>query len=346
MELYPFTLHDQRLDKGLLDDQELFTTVALRNQIRFAWNQVPFWHRRFIEYEVDPEKINSLTDFARLPPLSKEELRRLSPWEFVPQSSRAHLYICRSTSGTTGSPTSSFWTRPDWRAMSETVARLLQLHRPVIDIVSFNGYHQGHAAALAYDDAIRLLGGICIPRHYLADDEASTLAQIQTFGCNTLILAQRSGLKKSGRTVEDMLRYQPDFFSQCKLRWWLGSSSPFTKEVCEIANQQGVISTTNFYGSSELGFLGVSCQNNPDEFHLLLGHVFVEVVDQEGFPVSSGQRGRIVATRLVASHADNGLGPHEGSQFLRLDNQDEAMFLNGKCACGLSSPRIRDICRR
>ncbi len=230
--------------------------------------------------------------------------------------------------------------------MTETMARLLEVHRPPIDIVSFNGYHQGHVAAPAYDDAIRLLGGICIPRHYLADDEASTLAQIQTFGCNTLILAQRSGLKKSGRTVEDLLQYQPEFFSQCKLRWWLGSSSPFTKEIREIAYQQGAISITNFYGSSEFGFLAVSCQVNPDEFHLLLGHVFVEVVNQEGFPVSVGQRGRIVATRLLASHTDNGLGPHEGTQLLRLDNGDEAMFLDGKCACGLSSPRIRDICRR
>ncbi|MCC5617646.1 hypothetical protein LC605_21645 [Nostoc sp. CHAB 5836] len=345
MNLYSLSLRDAQIDKCLPDQQELLTTIAVQNQLRFACSQVPFWNRRLKEAGIAPEKINSLKDFAYLPPLSKEELRNLSPWELVPQSSRANLYICRSTSGTTGSPTSAFWTRSDWRAMTETLARLLEIHRPITNIVAFNGYHQGHTAAPAYDDAIRLLNGICIPRHYLADDEDSTLTQIKTFRCNTLILTQRSGLKKSGRTVEDLLQYQPDFFSQCNLRWWLGSSSLFTKKIREIAYQQGVISITNFYGSSEFGILAVSCQINPDEFHLILGHVFVEVIDREGFPVSPGQRGRIVATRLLTSDLNNGLGPHEGSQFFRLANGDEAMFLSGKCDCGLSSPRFRDVCR-
>jgi phenylacetate-CoA ligase len=215
-----------------------------------------------------------------------------------------------------------------------------------MDLGAFNGYHQGHAAAPAYDDAMRLLGGISIPRHYLADDEPSTVAQLRAFGCNTLILAQRSGLTKSGRTVEDLLRYEPAFFSHCAIRWWLGSSSTFTAEVRETARQQGVTSVTNLYGSSEFGTLAVSCCQNPGEFHLALGHVLVEVVDREGFPVPSGHRGRIVVTHLLASHEGGGLGPHEGSQLLRLDNGDEATFLDGPCPCGLSSPRIRDIRRR
>jgi len=129
------------------------------------------------------------------------------------------------------------------------MARLLAAHRPDMDLVAFNGYHQGHAAAPAYDDTMQLLGGISIPRHYLADDEPSTLAQLRAFGCNTLILAQRAGLKKSGRTVEDLLRYDPDFFSRCGIRWWLGSSSTFTQAVRETAHRQGVISVTNLYGS-------------------------------------------------------------------------------------------------
>ena len=103
---------------------------------------------------------------------------------------------------------------------------------------------------------------------------------------------------------------------------------------------------TNLYGSSEFGTLAVSCSQNPDEFHLALGHVLVEVVDREGFPVLPGRRGRIVATRLLASYEGGGLGPHEGSQLLRLDNGDEATFLDGPCPCGLSSPRVRDIRRR
>lgn len=341
----PTHLRDPRIDNVLSAQREAWATAAVRAQVKFALANVPFWSSRVQKAGIDPERIGDLRDFAQVPPLSKEDFRQLSPWDLVPQSSRSRLYLCRSTSGTTGAPTSVFWTRSDWRALVETIARLLEARRPDMDLVAFNGYHQGHAAAPAYDDAMRLLGGISIPRHYLADDEPSTVAQLRAFGCNTLILAQRSGLKKSGRAVEDLLRYEPEFFSRCAIRWWLGSSSTFTAEVRETARQQGVTAVTNLYGSSEFGILAVSCSQNPDEFHLALGHVLVEVVDREGFPVLSGQRGRIVVTHLLASHEGGGLGPHEGSQLLRLDNGDEATFLNGPCLCGLSSPRIRDIRR-
>ena len=337
---------DSGIDTAPADERQQWALAALRAQTVFAARNVPFWSARIARSGIEPEKILDLDSFARLPPLDKAELRQLSPWDLVPRSCWRRLYVCRSTSGTTGTPTWVFWTRADWTALIETMVRLLARHRPDIEVVAFNGYHQGHLMGRAYEDAIRLLGGTSIPRHYSAEDEASTLEQLRTFACNTLILTQRSGLKKSGRAVEDLLRADADFFARCGLRWWIGSSTTFTDEVRETARRQGVDRVTNLYGSSEFGTLAIACANDPAEFHLAFGHVFVELVDREGRAVRSGQRGRIVVSHLLASHGDGGSGPHEGTQLLRLDNGDEATFFDGPCACGLSTPRIRDVRRR
>jgi phenylacetate-coenzyme A ligase PaaK-like adenylate-forming protein len=332
---------DSSLDGLSREEREAFVVAALRRQLS-TLQEVGFWRRRLARHDLG--SLDSLGDFARLPPLTKAEMRALSPWELLPESSRPRLRACYGTSGTTGKPVSLFWTEEDQRALARTVSRLLRAHQPCIDLVALNGYHQGHLAARTYDAALQGLGALCIPRHYLADDEPSTFEQLELYGCNTLVLAQRSGLRKGGKAVEDLLAADSQFFRRFGLKWWIGSSSTFTPEVRALASSQGV-SVTNLYGSSEFGMLAVSCRVEPAHFHVALGHAFVEVVDGSGLPVRSGQRGRIVASKLCSLDGSGTLGPHTGSQLLRLDNGDEATWLDEPCACGLTAPRLHAITR-
>jgi phenylacetate-coenzyme A ligase PaaK-like adenylate-forming protein len=158
------------------------------------------------KFGAELERIETLKDLSLIPVMIKSEHRQLSPWELVPRISRDRLHLCRSTSGTTGTPTSSFWTLADLRAIAQTIVRLLKMQRPPMPIVALNGYHQGHFAAVMYDDVIRLLGGVTVPRHHSQDDESATLERIKEFGCNTLILAHPSRTSKkrqdSGRLIE------------------------------------------------------------------------------------------------------------------------------------------------
>jgi phenylacetate-CoA ligase len=341
MTTWTSSLVDASLDRLAREERESFVLAALRRQLSFM-QEVGFWKQRLARHGV--ASLASLDDFARLPPLTKAEMRALSPWELVPGSSRPRLQACFGTSGTTGKPVSLFWTQEDWGALAETVARLLKTHQPPGEIVALNGYHQGHLAARTYDAALKCLGALSIPRHYLADDEPSTFEQLSLYGCNTLILAQRSGLRKGGKSVEDLLASDGQFFRRLGLKWWIGSSSTFTPEIRTLTSSQG-ISVTNLYGSSEFGMLAVSCRAEPTHFHVALGHAFVEVVDGSGLPVRSGQRGRVVASRLCSVDRSGALGPHTGSQLLRVDNGDEATWIDEPCACGLTAPRLHSIAR-
>jgi phenylacetate-CoA ligase len=339
------SLRDRALDNMSADDRWEMTAAALRAQIDYVHeHQVAYWRDRLIGAGLETSRF-SREAWLALPPMTKASLRLLHPWDLVPASNRKGITRVFGTSGTTGSPTYTIWTLGDWLAFTETVARALEHHRPVSEIVALNAYHQGHTTGAVYSDALALMGGVCIPRHYAHDEEEATLKQLKLFNCNVLILGERSGLRKSGRAVEDLWKMDPEFFTHCGIRWWIGSSGTFTAEGRDRASRQGVLAATNLYGSSEIGVCSVSCRVHPEQFHLLPGHVFIEVVDANAMPVRSGERGRILASFIFSSRAGGGLAPHEGTQLLRYENGDLATYLDGTCDCGLLSPRVTDIAR-
>ncbi|HEU0031446.1 MAG TPA: hypothetical protein VFQ53_12495 [Kofleriaceae bacterium] len=327
----------------LLSGAERAAFVAARWREQFAYierHRVAYWQARFRDHRVDEHA------FDRLPPLTREELRDLSPWAFVPDDVRTQLRRAYGTSGTTGRPLSFFWTDGDWNAMADTFARMIERDRPAGEVIALNGYHQGHVAGQVYHSAIGRIGGVSIPRHYLFDDEAATLDQLRMFRCNTIILAERSDLLKNGKTIVALLQHSPKFFAELGIRWWLGSTSTFTAETRRIARDQGVTAITNLYGSAEFGALAVSCRVEPTHYHTAMGHAFVEIVDAQGRHVRSGERGRVVVSLLSSLDARGELAPRAGSQLLRIDNSDEATYIDEPCACGLASPRLHGIARR
>ena len=65
-----------------------------------------------------------------------------------------------------------------------------------------------------------------------------------------------------------------------------------------------VLAVTNLHAFSEFGMFSVSCSAHLEQFHLLLGHLFVEVVDDNGLTVQLraarsylGQLNFLIATR-------------------------------------------------
>ena len=87
------------------------------------------------------------------------------------------------------------------------------------------------------------------------------------------------------------------------------------------------------YGTTE-AFVGWQCPVG--SYHVNSEHVLVEIVDENGRRVSSGQAGRVVITTL-----ENRLMP-----LIRYDLGDYATILDEPCACGRTLPRIGNILGR
>src|SRR5579872_525390 len=87
------------------------------------------------------------------------------------------------------------------------------------------------------------------------------------------------------------------------------------------------------YGSTE-GFIAWQCP--AASYHINAEHMFVEIVDERGFPVSSGQMGRVLLTTL-----ENHLMP-----LIRYEIGDYAIGSDEVCSCGRSLPLMGRIIGR
>jgi phenylacetate-CoA ligase len=97
--------------------------------MRYAWENGPFYRRKWGEAGVHPDHVRSLEDFERVPVVTKAELRAAqaaSPpfgdYLCVPEDQVRHVH---GTSGTTGRPTAFGICEADWRAIANFHARAL-----------------------------------------------------------------------------------------------------------------------------------------------------------------------------------------------------------------------------
>ena len=102
----------------------------LQELTRYAWDNAPFYRRKWEEAGFHPDQLRSLEDFEdRVPVTTKADLRdaqdRAPPFGdhlCVPDSQVHHIH---GTSGTTGNPTAFAISRTDWRAIANAHARIM-----------------------------------------------------------------------------------------------------------------------------------------------------------------------------------------------------------------------------
>lgn len=337
-------LDDPALDSCAPSIRNTWLVDAVREQIAYMRAKVPFWRDRLAKADIDEQRINGLADLAQVPVLTKQELRDLSPRELLPDDTLRDLQIGRWTSGTTGRPTVNFWSETDWAALVASTARTLARQAPVRAPIVFNAYSQGHVTGPLYNAALRRLGGVVYDRSHHPEEIFSTRAQTELFDFDTLVLPAQTARGKAVGLV-NVLGEDSDFLARHGVRWWLGSSGTFDADIVGRARDQGVKVVSNLYGSSEFALFGLSCPENPGDFHVAQGHVLAEVVDEAGIPVETGQFGRIVVTHLCGMDAHGRACRHGGTQILRLAAGDGATLLSDPCNCGLTTPRLRRVQR-
>ena len=84
----------------------------LKYIVRYCYDNVPFYKKRFDENGIAPDCIKSLEDIKRIPPTTKADLRDNYPFGMfaVPRKKIVRLH---ASSGTTGKPTVVGYTKND-----------------------------------------------------------------------------------------------------------------------------------------------------------------------------------------------------------------------------------------
>ncbi|MCX5823557.1 MAG: phenylacetate--CoA ligase family protein, partial [Deltaproteobacteria bacterium] len=101
----------------------------LQAQLAYAYENSPFYRKKWDEAGIKPQDIQSLEDFEKMPCVTKEEIRR-DQAEYPPFGSnlcvsKKELARVQGTSGTTGKPTAFGISRGDMARIAEAHARIM-----------------------------------------------------------------------------------------------------------------------------------------------------------------------------------------------------------------------------
>ena len=111
------------------EEREEKIVARIREVMAYAWENSPFYRRKWDEAGVHPSTVSSLDDFEKVPVVRKEELRAdqaanepFGGYLCVPESEVTHV---NGTSGTTGRPTAFGISERDWRSVANAHARVM-----------------------------------------------------------------------------------------------------------------------------------------------------------------------------------------------------------------------------
>ena len=120
---------DRKRETMSSDERSAIVLAKVRAVMGYAWERAPFYHDRWKRAGLEPGDIRTLDDFARVPTISKSDLRA-DQAEHPPYGS----YLCadpreivriHGTSGTSGRPTAFAWCAQDLAAIGEAHARIM-----------------------------------------------------------------------------------------------------------------------------------------------------------------------------------------------------------------------------
>ena len=115
-------MYEPDLETMSVDDIRKVQEERMLKQIRYAYDNVPFYKKKFEEAGITPDDIKSLDDVKKVPFTVKNDLRDHYPYGIlaVPLEKIIEFH---SSSGTTGIPTVVTYTERDLDTWSRMMAR-------------------------------------------------------------------------------------------------------------------------------------------------------------------------------------------------------------------------------
>jgi phenylacetate-CoA ligase len=273
-----------------LERLQEFQNVRLRNTIQTAYSEVPFYREVFDRHGIRVEDISTRNDLVRIPPASKEDLRKAYPDRCV----RKVPYPIQEffTSGSSGKP---FAVKVDSLTLSE--ARALMFIR-----ANFSGWEIGDPF---------LQTGMTLERGVIkrAKDFLLGVQYVSAFDLSDAVLDRYLSAIEN-RRLRFVMGYPGSIFFLAKRARQVGFNHHLSGIVCwgdnlyqhyrqEMEKAFGC-RVTDTYGCGEGIQVAAQCGESNDAYHIFMPHVIVEVVDENGAPVPTGTQGTILLTRLNA----------------------------------------------
>ena len=267
----------------------------LKWSLRHAYENVPFYRKKFDEAKVHPDDLKELSDLAKFPFTTKQDLRDNYPFGMfaVP---REEVVRVHASSGTTGKPTVVGYTKNDIRTWAKLMARAFRSA----------GLRKGDILHNAYGYGL-FTGGL--GAHYGGEELGLTVIPVSG-GMTARQVTLINDFRPDGIAVTPsyMLAILDEFRNQgldpreSSLKVGIFGAEPWTNAMRREIEEAFDMHAVDLYGLSEIIGPGVACEcvETKDGLHIYEDHFYPEIIDPAtGEVLEDGERGELVFTSLT-----------------------------------------------
>jgi phenylacetate-CoA ligase len=305
----------------------------LKWSVRHAYDNVPFYKKKYDEAGFHPDQLKLLDDMRRIPFFTKQDMRDNYPYGLfaVPLNKVVRVH---SSSGTTGNATVVGYTKNDVEVFSEVVARSLASYGVTDEDIIQNAYGYGlFTGGLGLHYGAEKLGALTVP--ISGGNTPRQIMLIKDFGSTVLCSTPSYALN-----IADFIEVNmPEFdISATKLRLGVFGAEPWTEAMRSEIERRLKIDAYDIYGLSEVIGPGVSSEcSEKSGLHVFEDHFYVEIIDPEtGEILPEGSKGEIVYTSLTK----------EAFPGIRYRSRDITRLYHDNCKCGRTLVKMEKVTGR
>jgi phenylacetate-CoA ligase len=303
----------------------------LQAVVKRAYENVPYYKKRFNDLKIEPEDIETLDDIEKLPFTSKTDLRDAYPFGMfaVPTDEIVEVH---TTSGTTGKPTVSGYTEDDLDIWGEVMARALTMTGVRKKDRIQNSYGYGlFTGGMGVHYGGQKIGATVIP--ISAGNTMRQLEIMQDFETTVLTCTPSYGLY-----LAEVAENEGIDTEKLKLKAGCFGAEMWTEEMRYELEKRLNISAQNIYGLTEIIGPGVAMECPVKKgLHIFEDHFYPEIIDTHTMKqLPDGEKGELVLTTLT----------REGMPIIRFRTRDITALNKGVCECGRTQVKMDRITGR
>ncbi len=307
------------------EDMIRLQSKRLAAQVRRVWENVPYYRKKMEEKGVTPDDIHGIEDLAKLPFLSKADLREAYPYGLLGKPLKDCVRI-QSTSGTTGKRVVAFYTQHDIDLWEECCARAITAAGGTNEDVCQVSYGYGlFTGGPGLNGGSHKVGCLTVPTSSgNTDRQIMFIMDLQaTILCCTPSYAAYLGerMKELGYTPEDI-----------PLKAGIFGAEAWSEEMRRDIEKTLGIKAYDIYGLTELSGPGVAFECSAQQgMHINEDHFIAEIIDPDtGEVLPEGAQGELVFTAI----------DKEAFPMIRYRTRDICTLTREKCPCGRTHVRM------
>lgn len=305
----------------------------LKETVKRVYEKVPAYRQKMIDKGVTPDDVKSLDDLAKLPFVTKADMRDNYPFGLfaVPKSDLIRIH---ASSGTTGKPTVVGYTQNDLKVWTECVTRIAVAGGATKEDISQICFGYGmFTGALGLHYGLENLGSAIVPSS--TGNSEKQIMFMQDFGTTLLVATPSYALRLA--EVANQMGIDP---KSLNIKTALVGSELLTDAMRDAMHKawgDDVLVTSN-YGMSELMGPGVSGEcEYACGMHINEDFFIPEIIDpvtEEVLP--HGEKGELVITCISK----------EALPLIRYRTKDITRLIYEPCKCGRTTVRMENLSGR